>query len=467
MDNEVKSSFIPFSIKFGLLILLITKFSVLISIISLFILNYIYYYILSYYFGLQELTGYDKVFLNKIKSNKVTLIIKLKFSNYNVEKMQDFIYNKLISKIPRLRSKLIFTFYEYFFKEVKSHKNIKDKQIIINQNIKEEDIENIIQNEINNPIDIFNEMPYKFLLYNIEKSYDGFVLFKYDHILSDGLGIICSLCLISDNFNVNLYPKLLQRMKEPNIFQKIYLNIASIFYMIYIIYCNFKNKISKNNIFRDNYHIIKSSSINIGEEFNLKDFENYRKENKVSFNDIMINSFIKTLLEIEKDNKFKNINIVLPVGITVPPSKLENLKMLNQARWVTLKLPMTDKMKLINKTIKKNLSPEILFSLGKLDDLEGKIFNAKTLNQRFIKKALNYDFVFTNIPGPTTKLIYNNMICEDIFFFSNAGWGVPFIFIFSYNGKFRTAISCDSKFKDNSSIFLKYFDNNTHKFISK
>ena len=171
-------------------------------------------------------------------------------------------------------------------------------------------------------------MPYKFLLYNIEKSYDGFVLFKYDHILSDGLGIICSLCLISDNFNVNLYPKLLQRMKEPNIFQKIYLNIASIFYMIYIIYCNFKNKISKNNIFRDNYHIIKSSSINIGEEFNLKDFENYRKENKVSFNDIMINSFIKTLLEIEKDNKFKNINTSIQIRKfkNVKSSKMGNIK---------------------------------------------------------------------------------------------------------------------------------------------
>ena len=179
----------------------------------------------------------------------------------------------------------------------------------------------------------------------------------------------------------------------------------------------------------------------------------------------MINSFINTLSKIENNDNMKNISIVLPIGITIPPTKIEKVKMLNQARWVTLKLPITDKMNLINKNIKKSFSPEILFSLGKLDDLESNIFTINHLNKNFINKTLKYDFVFTNIPGPATKLIYNNMICEDILFYSNSGWGVPFILIFSYNGKFRTVLSCNSKYKESSLLFLKNFDKNTQKFI--
>lgn len=464
MDSHVKSSIIPLIIKLGILVVLLSKFSIFFAFSLLIFINYIYYYILYNYFGLQQLTGYDKVFLTKIKQNKVTLIIKLKFSNFDSVKMKDFIYEKLILKIVKLRSKLIYTFNEYFFKEDKSQINLKDNQIIINnERIKEEEIGNIIQNEINDPIDIFKEMPYKFLLYNIENTDEGFVLLKYDHILSDGLGMICSLCLISDNFNINLYPKILQRMKLPNIFQKIYLNLISIFYIIKIIYIDLKS--TKNKIFRDNKNPIETSNCIIGNKFILKDFENYRKENKLSFNDIMINSFINTLTKFENNNNIKNINIVLPVGITVPPIKIEKIEMLNQARWVSLNLPMTDNMKIINNNIKKNLSAEMIFSLGKLDNLKGSIYPINILNANFINKTLKYDFVFTNIPGPTSKLIYNNMICEDMLFYSSAGWGLPFIMIFSYNGKFNTLISYDKQYKDIISNLLKNYDEETKKFI--
>lgn len=464
MDKHIKSSIIPLGVKIVIFILFLSKFPIFISLPLFIFLNYIYYFILHKNFGYQKLTGYDKVFLTNTKSSKVTLIIKLKFSNFNVNKMKDFIYEKLISKISRFRSKLIFKFYEYYFKEEQSQENIKDNQIIINKDIKEEEIENIIQNEVNNPFDIFNELPYKFLLYNIENTNEGIVLFKYDHILSDGLGVICSLCLISDNFKVDLYPKLLQRMKSPNLLQNIYLNLISIFYVIKIIFLDYKTQISKNKIFRDIEKSIDTSSIIIGEKFNLKDFENYRKKNKVSFNDIMINAFINTLSNIGNNN-LKKVSIVLPVGITVPPTKIKDVQMLNQARWVSLKLPVTDNMKIINKNIKKSFSPEMLFSLGKLDDLQSNIFNIDTLNSSFIYKTLKYDFVFTNIPGPTNKLIYNNMLCEEMLFYSNAGWGLPFILIFSYNGQFRTVISFNKEYKENVSNFLKKFNEQTKNFI--
>ena len=57
--------------------------------------------------------------------------------------------------------------------------------------------------------DIFNEYPYELNMVPYGKD-EGICLFKYDHLLVDGLGIIASLCLAADNFSENTYPKIME-----------------------------------------------------------------------------------------------------------------------------------------------------------------------------------------------------------------------------------------------------------------
>ena len=56
---------------------------------------------------------------------------------------------------------------------------------------------NYIQIEMNEEIDIFNELPYKFQIGQIGKEEEkkGILIFKFEHVMTDGLGLISDINL--------------------------------------------------------------------------------------------------------------------------------------------------------------------------------------------------------------------------------------------------------------------------------
>ena len=155
MKDDSKNNFIPVFLKILIFSIIFFKRGILISIFATYFLDYIYYIIIKIIFGLTPLTGYDEVFITTKQINRVTVLWSLKFSNFNTEKMKNFIIKKIIKQIGKFRSKLIFKFGEYFWKEFPFNEEIQKQNIIIKEKITNEELENYINNETNKEINIF------------------------------------------------------------------------------------------------------------------------------------------------------------------------------------------------------------------------------------------------------------------------------------------------------------------------
>ena len=472
MNEDAKNNLIPVCFKVLIFAFIFVKKGILISIFAIFFLDYSYYIIIKIIFGLTPLTGYDKIFITTKQINRVTILWSLEFSNFNTEKMENFIEEKFIKLIEKFRSKLIYKFGEYFWKEYPYNEEAFKQNIIIKEKHSKDKILEYINKETNKPINIFLNYPYQFHIIPLNEENKGILLIKYDHILTDGLGLISTLCLLSDNFDFNIYPTIIQRLKKPNWYQKIYLYLISVFYMIYLTISNSLYRIIKSPYKSNKKGNSNKTLFYFGKEFKLKSFENYRKENKVSFNDIMMTSFSRAIKEEIKENEEyknkKNLIINLPIGCTIAPKKLSEVSLYNQAIWILNDIPLVNEkndVKKISKINRKYFKSEKLFSLNLLSNFQGLFFPINILRNYFESSTKKYDFVFSNIPGPNKKLIYNNMICDNILLYSTAGWGLPFVLILGYNGNFKSSICVNENCDLNPEKLIMNFDKKTEEYI--
>ena len=273
----------------------------------------------------------------------------------------------------------------------------------------------------------------------------------------DGLGIIASLCLAADNFSENTYPKIIRMMKT-NIFQTLYLYLVSPFYGLITLF-QFITYGERKCPFKANKKPLSDDTIFVlSKNYSLKDFEKYRKQNKVSFNDIMLCSFsvaMNTVLKKHEEYKnYKNLIIDLPVGRKKPENKIELININNEASGIIVDLPLVDsieKIDIIKKSIRKNFKPEKIFAVGMTADILGNIFSwhiISYLSKLFTKR---FDYMFTNVPGPAEQLYYHGIEVSDMYSFPTAGGGLPYVIILSYNNQFKIALNsnknadCDIK----------------------
>jgi hypothetical protein len=68
----------------------------------------------------------------------------------------------------------------------------------------------------------------------------------------------------------------------------------------------------------------------------------------------------------------------------------------------------------------------------------------------------NFDFTFSNVPGPKHHLYYSGCKVIEMIPFTTPGITQSFVSIVSYSGKFRFSICFDSVLGTNPEIFLKY-----------
>ena len=445
------------AMKFLLLCLLIFKFGFVYGIALMIIGVIAYHKIIEILFGLISIRGLDKVFITHNPIGRYQVIAMLKFDNFNKEKIKTFFIEKLIKKIPKLRYKLTYQLFDFYYKEVSDINEISNKVMIKEKLDNEQELFNYISKEVNKQIDIFTEIPYE--IHIMEVASKGVALIKYDHVLSDALGIVSALCMIADNFSVEMYPKLMRNAKEPKWYQLIYLYIVFPFFYIYTNIVLYSHKEAKNPFRAITKPISSNTKMLLSKTFMLKDFEAYRKENKVSFNDIMMTAFsisIKSILQ----NKNKFI-VDLPVGNTVIPKNINSVAITNHASGILLNLPLIDnvnQMKQITKCIRKSVKPEILFSSSVGADLLSEWTTMSILEKYSYKFASTFDFLFTNVPGPSMKIVYGDSICEDMMIFPSCGYGMPFVTVFSFNGQFKFVISYNENSEIDCVELLKKFE---------
>ena len=462
------------SIKIFYFIILLKYFNIFITPLIFFSTIYLYHKIIYYVYGLQVLSGFDKMFLTISPVGRYQITSLSRYNkNFDVEKFGQFLKDRLVKPFKRYHSRLVKKNMEYFWYEDPDIEKACNKIVKLSPRLKnfDEALEFVAQ-EINNHIDIFNEYPYELNMVPYGKD-EGICLFKYDHLLVDGLGIIASLCLAADNFSENTYPKIIKMMKEPNIFQTLYLYLSSPFFG-FLTLIQFITYGERKCPFKANKKPLSDDTIFVlSKNYKLKDFEKYRKEYKVSFNDIMLCSFsvaMKTVLNKYDEYKdYKNLIIDLPVGRKKPEDKIEKININNEASGIIVDLPLVESIEdidKIKKSVRKSFRPEKIFSVGMMADILGNIFSWHIISYFAKLFTKRFDYMFTNVPGPAEKLYYYGIEVSDMYSFPSAGGGLPYVIVLSYNNQFKIALNANKNADCDIKELLYEYEKTLEKFIN-
>ena len=461
------------SIKMIYFIFLLNYFNIFISPFLLFLTIYIYHKIIYYLYGLKALSGFDKVFLTTTPVGRYQITSLSQYhKNFDVEKLGKFLKEKLVIPFARYHSRLVKKNFEYFWYEDPDLDKACNQIVKLSPRLKNfEEALNFIGKEINIHIDIFNDFPYELNMVPYGED-SGICLFKYDHLLVDGLGIISSLCVAADNFSENTYPKIIKMMKEPNMLQTLYLYLSAPFFGL-LTFIQFAFHGNRKCPFKANKKPLSEDTIFVlSKNYNLKDFENYRKQKKVSFNDIMLCSFSvamkNTLKKYDDYKNYKNLIIDLPVGRKKPENKIEKMKINNEASGIIVDMPLVDSVDdidIIKKSVRRNFRPEKIFAVGLCADVLGNIFSWHIISSWAKLFTKRFDYMFTNVPGPAEKLYYNGIEVSDMYVFPCAGGGLPYVAVLSYDNKFKIALNSNKNADCDIKELLKEYEKALEKFI--
>ena len=462
--NFLYLSWISCLSKILFIFLMLLKVKFLYSIILIPLLLILYYKVLNKVFGLITLTGCDKVFFSDDPKNTYQILFVLKFKNFNSESMKKFLFSKFINKVQKLRVKLTFSFFEYFWKETFDKKEIENT--IIENSINENEINTYIKNEIDKQIDIFSKMPYEFHLLKINNSENGYLIFKINHMFSDGLGVIISLCLLSDNFNIELFPKIVQRMRTPNFIQLAYFYIVSPFYAYKILSNYFKNSKIKVDTYNEKSSEMKTIFALSDKKYKINSFENYRKLQKTSFNEIVLSSFSLSVKEYFSSIKY--LTIEMPLGMTGKEKNISNVKLYNNASFGIATIPLIsekNEISKVQKSVRKSMTPEIVFSTKIFNALLGFLLPPKIFEKFYNQLSDKVKFIVVNLPGPNGKLIYDKMICEELMLFPSCGRDMACLCVTSYDNECSYYFSKDENSKLEIDKIGEKFENYLNQYI--
>ena len=421
------------------------------SSIIFFILTF-YYFIIEYLFNIEYLS-FDKTLLGFSNRDQYTINLVLCLNgDFNEENIKSRIINNMIKKIPKLQSKIVYIFFNYYWKKFPiNDKMLKETIQIIELNSKL-NLEEFLQNEVNKRLDTLNDYPYKIniIKFNqptIDSNCTGCIHLKCDHVLSDGLGILSLLMCLADDFNTDFYPKVFKNKKPLTFLMELRDTILFPFYLIYAFYVVFFNSSFDKTEYKlfYNYHHDGETRFQMTEWYDLDIMKIIRNKYKVSFNSAAVGLFLKS----EKDvlQNINSLNIVLPVGYTLIPKKIEEIQLKNLARGFLLNLPLIDNLDKL-----PELHKIIISNLGNTSITYLPIFFYKILSQLFILKILNFlanniiinvDMLISNVPGPEIPIKICNCILTDFYPVVSTGRMKAFIMITSFCKKFRYVISFD------------------------
>ena len=205
----------PFIARIFVTFLTIKHFGFIRGIILTYLILKLYTLLITKIFKVEKLTGIDKTFLDKNFHKRYQIVSLMSFSNFNAEKISNFILETHINKLHRFRLKLTKIFFEYWWTEVDAAE-AKNKMKIYPRIKTEKELMEYVSKELNTPLDVMHELPYEFHIipFGEEKDNKGNILFKYDHLLTDGLGLVSTICSCATNYDINNFPSIMRNIKE-------------------------------------------------------------------------------------------------------------------------------------------------------------------------------------------------------------------------------------------------------------
>jgi hypothetical protein len=404
------------------------------------------------------LTARDRVFVRANPSERYNIINVLKMKNFDEHKLKNFIDEKVIRSSPRFRSVLIKRLFSYYWKELSYKEIIRDYKIFKTVEVfNEEELTRYMKQEISNPLETYNSLPYEFQIvkYTSDPT-QGALIMKFDHVFTDGLGVVSFIGGISDNHSPEIYPTIMKRRSTlPFSVSSIIKILSDLFLLPYVGYKH-KKYIKKETIFHPlGFNPSGEVFTATTKPYKFDKFFQACKDVNISFNEFLmanISAGVKRYLtrHYTEDKIPKYIYVNIPIGNTGLPKSLDDVtsKVKNSCSVALVKLPLIhDPVKNYHriKNILKESVGNFFYPLLNLCIVQfGFQFLPNYLFDLSVDAvAKNLDVCISNVPGSKFPLFYAGCEIHDIVSTVKAGGIFMFFLVLSYNNKLRVQITCD------------------------
>lgn len=132
---------------------------------------------------------------------------------------------------------------------------------------------------------LFKELPYKFIfLKNTEGSYKNLIIFKTDHLLSDGLGFVGLFSALGENYDIKLFPQSMKK-NSMTLFQLLVSILQAPYLALYSFYYNLIRLDTGMTPFKSLNPITGFPKIAMSNPYSFKKYSEINKKLGITFND--------------------------------------------------------------------------------------------------------------------------------------------------------------------------------------
>ncbi len=440
-------------IKIFLVYKILSYFGIILGIPLTYIIFTTYHFLMKKLLNLEYLS-FDKSLIGYCSRDQYNINLIMVFKgNFNPEEIKKAIEERLINQIPKLHSRVVYKFFNYYWKEFPPNEAIK--QIFFTSLKSKDEIENYLEKHLNFRINTLETFPFEIRIIEFNEKNDstsGAIHFKFDHILSDGLGLL-SLCFcLCDDYSPEIYPKILRVKYTYSFIREI---LDTILFPLFSLYALFIVITSSNERTEYkpmyNYHHYGISRFQMSKWYPLNSMKKLRAKYSVSFNTCVVGILLKAHKELLENIHF--LNVIIPCGHTTLPLTVKDVKLKNLAQGFMMCLPCIDNFneltklhKIINTHIFNTTITSIpIFAFRMMSEfLPAKILNF--IGNNIIFKS---DILISNIPGPESKLKVCGCEMIDCYPVVSPGRMKAFFTISSFNGYFRYIAAFDKSVKYN------------------
>ena len=456
MVSLYKSSWLFTVLKVFVFATLYHVFGLIFTLIAYFSGYFIFQYIVNILFKWEPVGLDDLIFIETDIGNDYLCIGAFYLEKINPKGIKEKIIERGVKKISKMRQVPFTIFNNWYFYELpsevalsKANRNIKfvsDKSLKDRKNLQiyaAKEMKKLFPKE--------NELLWEIQLIDFEDEKGGILLFKMDHLMTDATGMMNIYALLIDNFETVNYSNIPRNYSLWD-FIKFYFKIP--YYLLFIIW-QFHLEKYETSPFRDNQSInpnqAREVTIISTQPYEFADFYKKFKELKVSFNDLILLIFAKSLKNYYKEKGFSHKKNLM-IGVTVGPQSMP-----------------TDRSKIVV----KNLSTCVFVNVDFIDNIvqEAESFSLKigktTRNKdmsRFMSWMVSYinllfprsfskeiskigchtvDFILSNVPGPKESIYFDGCKVTSCESFPPLGYNKAFCTLFTYNGKLYLQMTFD------------------------
>jgi hypothetical protein len=338
-DNFVLSddNYIELAVYLGKLLFcvkVLNYFGIIYGIMGIILFFTIKDFIFTKIFNLEKLNTNELLLLGFNNKDRCNMICIFFFKNkIDHVRLQERFIEKGIKQNRKLRTRLVKFLGSYYWKEVDINQAIKRVRILDNIFTSKEDVINYARREIDNHIDILREIPYEFQIMNYNDG--GAILYKLDHAMSDGLGMVTFTLTQADNFDESFIPNILKQRNSIPFYYKFFLHIVEIFTFPYYavkLLANHRIHESELNPFTRNCPPSGESVFDFTKQFDFNKIHKMNKKLNITFNDLMLGIISTAMNKYGEKYKlpYKKQICAIPVGIKNIPKDASEVSFKNE-----------------------------------------------------------------------------------------------------------------------------------------